>query len=102
MPGVDHGVAVKRPGTPGHHRQGQRQQHPLPPGEPRRGHQHRHHGQIRQRHPAQQRHHQATKQVPDRGIGRLVLGSGTVGLDRRGAVAGVLDLRDQLLDRHPR
>ncbi len=41
-------------------------------------------------------------QPRERVIGRFVMCGGLVGLDRRGVVTGVLDLRDQLPDSHLR
>ena len=70
---------VKRPRRPGRHRHGQRDQHPLPAGEPGPREDRQHHGQIGERHEEHQRHRQPPAQPPHRGLSAAAPASGPAG-----------------------
>ena len=101
VPGVPQRGQVERPGRPGRHRQGQRDQAPLPAGEPGPGEQREHDGCIGQRDEEDQRQDQPAAQAPDSGVigcrtavGGLVIGGrcGT-GSGRCGQFGGVAGRR---------
>ena len=96
MPGVLQRGAVERPGGPQRHRSGQRDQDPLPSGEPVAGEQRQRDGQVAERDEEHQRQDQPAAQV-----GGLVAGleGRRGGLDQAGRVPRVLDRRDHRLHR---
>ena len=68
VPGVPQGGLVERPGGPGGDRGGQRDQGPLPAGEPGPGEHRQHDGHVGQRDEEHQGQDQPAAQPPDRGL----------------------------------